>query len=100
MSEMNAFVPTRERYFRSRRIKKDQPIDKPWLNQKKSVREYWVTWIPLIGAFIGACVAGFLVWDGYRSVTRNKYCPVLEDNFSMGFDESVWSKEIELGGFR
>ncbi|KAH9883982.1 glycoside hydrolase family 16 protein [Xylariomycetidae sp. FL2044] len=87
---------TEKRYFHSRRIRKGE-IEKPWL-QKKDPKEKWVTILPIIGIIIGLGISGFLVWDGLRSVVKHKYCVVLEDGFDT-FDESVWTKEVQVGGF-
>ena len=86
-----------QRYFHSRRIKKGE-IERPW-TKIKDPREKWVTIIPLFGLFIGLGLAGFLVWDGLRSVITHKYCAVYTDDFSEGFNNKVWTKEAEVGGF-
>lgn len=86
-----------QRYFHSRRIKKGQ-VEKPWLKQKDP-REKWVTIIPLIGLFLGLAISGFLIYDGLRTVVNHVYCPVLDEDFSSGFDSSTWLKEAEVGGF-
>lgn len=65
----------------------------------KDPREKWVTIIPMIGLLIGLAIAGFLVWDGLRTVVNHKYCPVYVDDFSQGFDSKIWTKEVEVGGF-
>jgi hypothetical protein len=86
-----------QRYFHSRRIRKGE-VEKPWLN-KKDPREKWVTIIPLIGIFVGLAIAGFLVWDGLRTVVSHKYCVVLDEDWSGGINSKVWTKEVELGGY-
>ena len=86
-----------QRYFHSRRVRKED-IQKPWLD-KKDPKEKWVTILPIVGILIGLGISGFLVWDGYRSVIQNKYCLVLEENFSQGLRSSVWTKEVEVGGY-
>ncbi|KAH0541791.1 hypothetical protein FGG08_003746 [Glutinoglossum americanum] len=87
-----------QRYFHSRRVQKGE-VEKPWL-QKKDPREKWVTIIPLIGLGIGILLAGFLVYDGLRSVVNHKYCPVLAEDFSGGaLNDRIWTKEVEVGGF-
>ncbi|KAF8540093.1 concanavalin A-like lectin/glucanase domain-containing protein [Trichophaea hybrida] len=85
------------RYFHSRRIKKGE-VSKPWL-EKKDPREKWVTIIPCVGLFFGLAICGLLVWLGLRSVVNHKYCPVLMEDWSNGFDESIWTREVEVGGF-
>jgi hypothetical protein len=85
------------RYFHSRRVK-GKEIPKPWLD-KKDPREKWVTIIPCGGLLIGLAVCAVLVWTGLRTVVNHKYCPVLMEDWSNGFDESVWTREVEVGGF-
>lgn len=99
-SSFNSLAPRPERaqrYFHSRRIRKGE-VEKPWL-EKKDPREKWVTILPILGIVLGLGIAGFLVWDGVRSVVRHKYCEVLIEDFSKGLRDSVWMKEVELGGF-
>lgn len=86
-----------QKYFHSRRVKKGQ-IERPWLD-KKDPREKWVWIIPLIGMFIGLSLAALLIYDGLRAVINHEYCPVLDEEFSRGFDTNVWTKEAEVGGF-
>jgi hypothetical protein len=86
-----------KRWFHSRRIKKGT-IGKPWTD-KKDPMEKWVTIIPLAGLFLGLAIAGVLVWDGLRSVVNHTYCPVLDEDWSSGFNPKVWIKEAEVGGF-
>ena len=84
-------------FFHSRRIKKGD-VSKPWL-AKKDPREKWVTIIPCIGLFLGLVMCGMLVWLGLKSVVNHKYCPVLMEDWSRGFDEDIWTREVEVGGF-
>ncbi|KAM3075325.1 hypothetical protein ACMFMG_007236 [Clarireedia jacksonii] len=86
-----------QRYFHSRRIKKDE-LDQPW-KSIKDPKEKWVTIIPILGLLAGLAVAGYLVYDGVHSVVRHKYCPVYQDDFSNGFNTDIWTKESEVGGF-
>ncbi|RDW92338.1 putative beta-1,3-glucan-binding protein [Coleophoma crateriformis] len=86
-----------QRYFHSRRVRKGE-IDQPW-KTKVDPKEKWVTIIPLIGLALGFAIAGFLVYDGLSTVVHHKYCPVLSDDFSGGFNTDVWTKEAEVGGF-
>jgi hypothetical protein len=59
-----------------------------------------VTIIPVMGLIIGAAIAGLLVWDGFRSVVKHKYCSVIHDDFTSGhLNSHVWEHEIEAGGF-
>jgi hypothetical protein len=84
-------------YFKSRRIKKGEQ-ERPWL-KKKTLRDHMATIIPCFGLLIGIGVCVFLIWDGMMSVTHNKYCSIFEDDFSSGFDDNKWMKEVEVGGF-
>ncbi|EXJ53793.1 hypothetical protein A1O7_09129 [Cladophialophora yegresii CBS 114405] len=85
------------RYFRSRRIGKDN-IEKPWL-EKKDPRQRWLSLFPLIGLLIGLALSGYLVYDGLASVETPVYCSVYEDDFTNGFDDRIWTKEVEVGGY-
>lgn len=85
------------RYFHSRRIKKED-VRKPW-TETKDPREKWVTIIPCVGLLVGLVVCALLVWSGLKSVVNHKYCPVLIEDWSGGFDENIWTREVEVGGF-
>ena len=84
-------------YFRSRRIRKGEQ-ERPWL-EKKDPKEKWVWIIPLIGLLIGVGIAGVQVWYGLQRVSKHAYCTVLDEDWSGGFDEQIWTKEVEVGGF-
>lgn len=86
-----------QKYFHSRRVKKGE-IERPWLD-KRDPREKWVTIIPLIGLALGFAFAGFLIYDGLKTVISHEYCPVLDEDFSGGLDSKIWTKEAEVGGF-
>ena len=58
-----------------------------------------MTIIPLIGLALGFAFAGFLVYDGLKTVINHEYCPVLDEDFSGGLDPKIWTKEAEVGGF-
>jgi hypothetical protein len=73
-------------------------MEKPWLD-KKDPREKWTTIIPLLGVLIGLGLAGFLIYEGLQTVQDHVYCPILDDDFSSGINEKVWTKEVEVGGF-
>jgi hypothetical protein len=87
----------RPRYFYSRLVRKGE-IERPWLAEVDP-KEKWVTIIPLIGLLLGLGIAGYLVYDGIRSVVHHKYCLVMSDDFSGGFNTNIWTKEAEVGGF-
>ncbi len=99
MGDSSAYSgPPSSTYFRSRRVRKGE-VERPWLKQKDP-KEKWVTIIPLVGILVGLALAGFLVWDGLRTVVINQYKLVLDEDFSSGvLDDKVWSKEVEVGGF-
>ncbi len=85
------------RYFHSRRVRKGE-IEKPWLD-KADPKEKWVTVLPILGIVVGLAISAFLVVDGARSVVHHRYCEVLSEDFSQGFREDTWTKEVQLGGF-
>lgn len=58
-----------------------------------------MTIIPIIGMVLGICLSGFLIYQGYSSVKNHVYCPVLEENWSSGINNKIWTKEVEVGGF-
>ncbi|KAI9831758.1 MAG: hypothetical protein M1826_003089 [Phylliscum demangeonii] len=87
----------RSSYFRSRRVRKGE-VQRPWL-AKKDPKEKWVTIIPIIGLVLGVILAAILVWDGLRTVVINQYRIVLDENFHGGFNDKIWTKEVEVGGF-
>ena len=66
---------------------------------KKDPREKWVTIIPIIGIVIGFALAVFLIYDGLQTVVNHTYCSVLDEDWSEGFNDKVWTKEVEVGGF-
>ncbi|KAE9380419.1 glycoside hydrolase family 16 protein [Stipitochalara longipes BDJ] len=87
-----------QRYFHSRRVRKGE-VEQPW-RSKVDPKEKWVTIIPLIGLALGFGIAGFLIYDGLKSVVHHKYCPVFSDDFSSGeLNPAIWTKEAEVGGF-
>ena len=86
-----------DQYFRSRRVRKGE-LAKPW-QEKKDRREKWVTIIPCMGLLVGLGICGVLVYLGLASVVNHKYCPVLLEDWSNGFDESIWTREVEVGGY-
>jgi hypothetical protein len=91
-------VVRRQGFFLSRTIAKAN-IEKSWITAKGRERE-WGTILPLIGIILGLCLAGGLVYLGISSVTNHTYCEVLIENFdSPTLDSSVWTKEVQLGGF-
>lgn len=84
-------------YFRSRRIKKGT-VDRPELREKDP-RGIWITLIPAFGFFIGLSAIALLSWSGYSSVSNHRYCEVFVDDFSDGFNSTIWTKHVETGGY-
>lgn len=93
-----AFEQPQRNYFHSRRIRKGE-VERPWM-EKKDPKEKWVTIIPLIGILAGLALSGYLIWDGLNSVTNYQYCTVLDEDWSSGFDTSVWEKQVQSGGYQ
>lgn len=93
----NRFEERAQRYFHSRRVRKGE-VEKPWL-EKRHPKEKWVTILPIIGILVGLGISGVLVWDGIRSVVKHEYCMVLDENFSGGLRDDIWTKEVTVGGF-
>jgi hypothetical protein len=90
------YGPVPGQYFRSRRVK-PKDVQMPWLD-KPHPRQKWGTILPLIGFGLGLIVVAIMIWDGFRVIGRHKYCEIYHDNFT-SFNESVWTKEVELGGY-
>lgn len=84
-------------YFRSRRIKKGQ-TDRPELRVKDPM-DIWVLLIPVLGLLVGFASIALLVWDGHRKAVTHRYCHVFTDDFSDGFNSTIWTKEVQLGGY-
>lgn len=89
--------PNEPRYFHSRRVRKGE-VEKPWMN-KKDPKERIIYWIPIVGIVIGVIAAGVIVWDGLTTVTNYNYCSILDEDFTNGLDSTIWSKEVEVGGY-
>lgn len=79
-------------------MKKDE-VEKPWTKEKSSPKEKWVSIFPLLGILVGLGISGFLVWDGLNSVVKHNYCPIMDERFDGSLDDSIWTKEVEVGGF-
>jgi hypothetical protein len=91
-------VPPRSvTYFHSRRKQKGE-IEKPWLNEKNP-RQAWLSWFPIIGILLGVGCTGALVWNGLRQNQMPGYCQILDEDFSGGFNDKIWTKEAEVGGY-
>ncbi|EWZ85421.1 hypothetical protein BFJ63_vAg3443 [Fusarium oxysporum f. sp. narcissi] len=84
-------------YFHSRRVKKGT-VEKPYL-AVKDPRGIWITVIPALGIVVGLAAIALLSWSGYRSVDKHEYCKVFTDDFSNGFNSTIWNKQVEVGGY-
>lgn len=85
------------RFFRSRRIVKGE-TDRPELREKDPM-DKWVLMIPILGILVGFAAIGIMTWDGLRSVANHTYCHVFTDDFSGGFNQTIWTTELEVGGY-
>ena len=85
------------KWFHSRRVKKGT-TPRTWSN-KKDPGEKWVTILPILGILLGFAASGALIWDGLQTVVTHGYCQILDEDWSRGFDTTVWLKEAEVGGF-
>jgi hypothetical protein len=85
------------KWFHSRRVKKGA-TPRVW-SDKKDPREKWVMILPILGILLGFAASGALIWDGLQTVVTHGYCQILNEDWSAGFDSSVWLKEAEVGGF-
>jgi hypothetical protein len=83
--------------LRSRRVHKGEQ-ERPWLKQKDP-KEKWVWIIPTIGIVIGLGLTALQVWAGLQRISRHSYCQVLDEDWSGGFNEQIWTREVEVGGF-
>ncbi|OZJ05145.1 hypothetical protein BZG36_01344 [Bifiguratus adelaidae] len=70
---------------------------KPWLKDKHP-GEKWLTIIPVTCIILGLALSAIICYRGIASIPNNKYCLVLDEDFST-FNTSIWSHEIQLGGF-
>ncbi|CZR49125.1 uncharacterized protein FPRO_12561 [Fusarium proliferatum ET1] len=84
-------------YFHSRRVKKGT-VERPYL-AVKDPRGIWITIIPALGILVGLAAIALLTWSGYKSVDKHKYCTVFTDDFSNGFNSTIWNKQVEVGGY-
>lgn len=76
--------------------------EKPWLSKKEpgATLSYFITVICILLGIGGAAV---LCWQGFISELKldpSNLCLVLDENFDgTSLDQSVWSYDVELGGF-
>ncbi|KAI4674996.1 uncharacterized protein J4E88_007899 [Alternaria novae-zelandiae] len=90
------YGPVPGQYFRSRRVKPED-VGMPWLD-KPHPRQKWGTILPLVGFGLGLMVTAIMIWDGFRVIGKHKYCQIFHDDFK-SLNETVWTKEVELGGY-
>lgn len=90
------YGPVPGQYFRSRRVKPED-VQMPWLD-KPHPRQKWGTILPLVGLGLGLMVTAIMIWDGFRVIGKHKYCEIFHDDFK-SLNETVWTKEVELGGY-
>jgi hypothetical protein len=77
--------PPKSKYFKSRRINKNE-LDIGWL------QEGGRDWIGLVLPILGSM-------NKTRAIVNANYCPVLIEDWSNGFNENVWMKEVQANGF-
>jgi hypothetical protein len=88
--------PPKSKYFKSRRINKDE-LDIGWLQQQGYD---WIGFVlPILGSMIGLTIASVIIWNKTRAIVNANYCPVLLEDWSNGFNENVWMKEVQANGF-
>lgn len=85
------------KYFRSRRIQKDQHTKPPVF--KKDPKEKWLTIMPVTGVLVGLAITGVLIYFKVGRTTTSQFCPILYDDFSQGINPAIWTMEQEVGGF-
>ncbi|KAI5363829.1 putative glycoside hydrolase family 16, concanavalin A-like lectin/glucanase domain superfamily [Septoria linicola] len=91
------------RYFRSRRVRKDQMESPKSLrnHKKKSIfqRQSWL--IPCLGIFVGVGITGVLIYLGLQDQKHaGKFCPVFMEDFSSGeLSPNIWTAEQQVGGY-
>lgn len=93
----------RNRYFQSRRVRKDE-IESPKALRALRKRNFFQTqsWaIPCIGIFVGICITGILIYLGLQDQHQGgNFCPILVEDFSSGrLSDNIWTIEQQVGGF-
>lgn len=84
------------RPFRSRIVEcQDRPIH---VKKDLTPSERTSLWIPRLGFIAGLLILFGYTYTGWTAWETNKYCLIMEDNFQT-FNESIWTREIEVGGF-
>ncbi|ORY85571.1 concanavalin A-like lectin/glucanase domain-containing protein [Protomyces lactucae-debilis] len=75
------------------------PAEKPWLNIKMTRSQKFSHRLPYISISLALLVVAGYCYSGYSQVDRHKYCLVVDDDFSNGFNPNVWQLEQQLDGF-
>ncbi|KAK4504155.1 hypothetical protein PRZ48_005071 [Zasmidium cellare] len=93
----------RNRYFRSRRIRKED-LESPknlQSSRKRSIFQKQTWLIPCLGIFVGICITGVLIYFGLGSQHGGgKFCPILDEDFSSGvLSPDIWTIEQQVGGY-
>ncbi|RDW95070.1 hypothetical protein BP5796_00833 [Coleophoma crateriformis] len=85
-------------YFRSRRVPRSEAVPLPERKKKGKEKLLWI--LPLCGFLCGLCISGAMIYLKIASTLENKFCQILDEDFSSGsLDSNIWTHEIELGGF-
>ena len=87
--------------MRSTALPPDVPLNKLWITKRDSrARISW--WLTVAFTIVGLCAGALRIYFGYMGIPmiEQNLCLVLEDNFDNGqLDTSIWSHEVDLGGF-
>ncbi|KAK9467991.1 concanavalin A-like lectin/glucanase domain-containing protein [Lipomyces arxii] len=89
----------RRRHFVSRRLPLGYSAEKPWLTHR-SRAEKSLSWIIVVAFVLGLGVIGVLTWYGTTEIVNNKFCIILDEDFSSGqLNTDIWQHEVQTGGF-
>jgi hypothetical protein len=82
-------------------LPEDAKLDKPWIAKPETrARISW--WLTIAFTILGVCGGVARIYFGFISIPmiEQNLCLVLEDNFDGNdLDTSIWSHEVDLGGF-
>ncbi|THU82609.1 concanavalin A-like lectin/glucanase [Dendrothele bispora CBS 962.96] len=76
--------------------------DKPWLSRTPTRERlsYWITFCCILLGVVGAAALCYFGATSVDLLNESDLCLVLEDDFNSGsLDESVWKRDVQLGGF-
>lgn len=65
----------------------------------KDRRQKIIGVVPILGMIVGVLLGAYIVYDGYQSVPKHKFCLVLDEDWSNGIDPTTWNHEVQVGGF-